>query len=142
MKRERLAALVFQYATSILIVLLFVKEIQAAKPVGLMVASRSTGIKRPDLCCAQDGMLATLATGYLRSGPQATPVGHEVHMRSAAKLPFGHERREYFRCSFGAISVEKMDFMDSMDIPELTPSRGWTEITPFGLKTPSGQLSG
>jgi hypothetical protein len=35
------------------------------------------------------------------------------------------------RCSFGAISVEKMDFMDSMDARELTPSREKTEITPL-----------
>jgi hypothetical protein len=26
--------------------------------------------------------------------------------------------------------MEKMEIMDSMDVPELTPSRGWTEITP------------
>ncbi len=35
------------------------------------------------------------------------------------------------RCNFGAISVEKMEIMDSMDNLELTPSRGWTEITPI-----------
>jgi len=48
-------------------------------------------------------------------------------MQSAAKLPSG---QPVGRIS-GANSVEKMDFMDSMGDLELTPSRGWTEITPI-----------
>jgi len=35
------------------------------------------------------------------------------------------------RCNCGAISLEKMDFMDSMDAFELIPSREKTEIAPI-----------
>jgi hypothetical protein len=35
-----------------------------------------------------------------------------------------------FWCNIGAISVEKMEIIDSMDITELTPLREKTEITP------------
>ena len=47
-----------------------------------------------------------------------SPVGSEAAIRSAR------------RGLSGAISVERMDFMDAMDVPELTPSREKTENTP------------
>jgi len=46
-----------------------------------------------------------------------------------------------FRCNVGAIRVEKMDFVDSMDACELTLSREKTEITPINrMDTPPRQF--
>ena len=36
-----------------------------------------------------------------------------------------------FWCNSGAIGMERVDSVHSMDTCELTPSRGWTEITPI-----------
>ena len=58
-----------------------------------------------------------------QSGAQAYSVpGRRSSVTSAASNS---------RCNFGAISVERMDFVDSMDDLELTPSRGWTEFSPI-----------
>jgi hypothetical protein len=72
-----------------------------------------TGILRPDI---------DITTGRGRR-PLRSLVGSEAAIQSA--------RMALFWCNFGAIRMEKMDFIDSMDNPELTPSRGWTEITPM-----------
>ena len=110
-------------------------KIQAAKPVWggrcasvgrkeTGFASRMTGILRPVVRCAHDGMLVSLATGFSRSWTQSTPVfGRRRSLLRSA-------RRALFWCSIGAIGVEKMDFVDSMDNFELTPSREKTENTP------------
>jgi len=47
----------------------------------------------------------------------------------------------FLRCNYGAIGVEKMDFVLSMDNRELTSSRGWTVITPiYTVFTHPGQF--
>ena len=88
------------------------------------VAQLPTGIKRRFVRYAHDGMLVPLATGFPGRGcsPLLSSVGSEAAIRSA--------HRTFFRCDFGAISVEKMEIMDSVDVPELTPSREKTEKPP------------
>ena len=67
-----------------------------------MLALLATEEKRP--VCTRRGSLAQLGINSGHSG-----------LRSAAKLPYGHERSEYFWCNRGANRVENMETMDVMD---------------------------
>jgi len=62
--------------------------------------------------------------------PDKNPIWSSSLFRPRSSV-LGHERSEYFRCNSGAISVEKMETVDSMDVPESTPSREKTEKPPI-----------
>ena len=80
---------------------------------------------RPVTRYARDRIFPVVVIDHCGRARSAYAVGSEAAKRSAQGV--------ISRCNRGAISVEKMEFIDLMDVPELTPSREKTENTPINL---------